>query len=134
MFMCLGLWNFFCGVLRIYSFYQFSRKNYHRHTGILLCPVVEFQTIMFYVYVLESKRNGRLYAGYTEDLKKRMEEHNQGKNVSTKPATPWECIYYEACLNEDDAKRREKYLKTTQGNRLLKARLKEYFYSRKNSI
>jgi putative endonuclease len=88
---------------------------------------------MFYTYVLESKKNGGLYVGYTHDLTNRVKEHNQGENFSTKPARPWKCIYYEACLNEEDAKRREKYLKTTQGNRLLKARLKEYFY-KKNSI
>jgi len=90
--------------------------------------------IMFYVYVLESKKSDQLYVGYTHDLLKRVKEHNQGVNFSTKPGRPWKCIYYEACINEDDAKRREKYLKTTQGNRLLKARLKEYFYSKKNSI
>ena len=83
--------------------------------------------IMFYVYVIESLKNGNLYKGYTQDLAKRLKEHNQGLNFST-PCKPWHCIYYEACLDEEDAKRREKYLKTTQGNRLLKRRLKEYFY------
>ncbi|HEY4509430.1 MAG TPA: GIY-YIG nuclease family protein [Candidatus Paceibacterota bacterium] len=88
---------------------------------------------MFYTYVLESKKNGELYAGYTKDLVNRVEEHNQGMNFSTKSGTPWRCIYYEACINEEDAKRREKYFKTTQGKRLLKARLREYFYIKKNS-
>ena len=46
---------------------------------------------------------------------------------------PWKLIYYEACLNEKDAKRRERYLKTSQGSRLLKARLKEYFYQQKDN-
>lgn len=44
---------------------------------------------------------------------------------------PWELIYYEVCLHKDDAKRREKYLKTSQGIRLIKRRLKEYFYNKK---
>jgi putative endonuclease len=83
-------------------------------------------------YVLESKKNGKFYAGYTRDPKKRLEEHNQGRNFSTKPGRPWKCIYYEACLDGEDAKRREKYFKTMQGNRLLKRRLKEYLY-KKNS-
>lgn len=65
---------------------------------------------------------------------KRLKEHNQGLNFSTKSAKPWKIIYCEACLNEKDAKRRERYFKTTQGNRLLKSRLKEYFYSKKNLI
>jgi len=87
--------------------------------------------IMFYVYVLESKKNGNLYMGYTTDLIKRVLEHNQGRNISTRPYMPWQPIYYEACLNKEDAKRREKYFKTSQGRRLLKRRLKEYFYTKK---
>jgi len=95
------------------------------------CPVVKIQMIMFYTYVLMSEKNNSMYIGYSSDLRKRTGEHNQGLNKSTKPYIPWELIYYEACLNKEDAKRREKYLKTTQGRRLLKRRLKEYFYSQK---
>ena len=85
---------------------------------------------MFYVYCLESNKYDELYFGYTNDLKRRFKEHNQGLNISTKRYLPWEIIYYEACLNEKDAKRREKYLKTSQGRRMMKARLKEYFYEK----
>jgi len=90
-------------------------------------------TIMFfYVYVLQSiKDESRLYIGYTNDLRKRFKEHNRGLNFSTKPYRPWQLIHYLAYLNEKDAKRREKYLKTNQGSRLLKRMLKEYFYSEK---
>jgi putative endonuclease len=84
---------------------------------------------MFYNYVLESK-DGHLYIGYTSDLRKRLREHNQGLNSSTKRYKGWKVIYYEASLDKDDAERREKYLKTTQGNRLLKRRLKEYLYKK----
>jgi len=87
---------------------------------------------MFYTYILQSKKNGELYVGYTEDLKKRLVEHNQGLNLSTKRYAPWKIIYYEACINIKDAKRREGYLKTTQGGRLLKRRLKEFFYEIKS--
>mgnify|MGYP000129655743 CR=1 FL=1 len=83
---------------------------------------------MFYVYLIESQANGDLYTGYTRNLKNRLEEHNRGFNTSTKKYRPWKIIYYEACLHKKDAERREKYLKTTQGHRLLKRRLKEYFY------
>lgn len=74
---------------------------------------------MFYVYVLMSSQNGQLYIGRTNDLKKRVKEHNQGLNTSTKPFTPWKLIYYEASIKQTDSIRRERYLKTTQGNRLL---------------
>jgi putative endonuclease len=80
-----------------------------------------------YVYVLKNKDN-KLYVGLTNDLVKRVKEHNRGLVFSTKPYRPWQLIYYEACINEDDAKRRERYVKTNQGGRLLKRRLKEYFY------
>ena len=89
---------------------------------------------MFYVYILESKQVGEVYAGYTTNLVQRLKEHNRGENFSTKPGRPWTCIYYEACLNEIDAKRRESYFKTTHGKRLLKLRLKEYLYNKKNSV
>ncbi len=88
---------------------------------------------MFYNYVLQSKKDkSHIYIGYTEDLRNRFIKHNQGLNKSTKPYIPWKLIYYEACINEQDSKRRERYLKTTQGRRLLKRRLKEYYYNNKN--
>lgn len=87
--------------------------------------------MFFYVYVLQSIKDKGLYVGYTNDLRKRIEKHNRGLNFSTKPYLPWQLIHYEAYLNQEDAKRREKYLKTNQGSRLLKRMLKEYFYSEK---
>lgn len=85
---------------------------------------------MFYVYCLESEKNDKLYFGYTNNLKRRLKEHNQGLNFSTKGGIPWKVIYYEGCIDKDDAERREKYFKTTQGNRMFKLRLKEYFYKK----
>ena len=56
--------------------------------------------------------------------------HNQGLSPSTKRYKPWKLIHYEAYLNKEDAIRREQYLKTSQGMRLLKRMLKEYLYKR----
>ena len=86
--------------------------------------------MFYYVYLLESIGYGNLYVGYTTDLKRRLTEHNRGANFSTKSYKPWRLIHYEAYRNEDDAKRREEYLKTSQGGRLLKRMLKEYFYKK----
>jgi len=86
---------------------------------------------MFYVYILQSIKEGNLYIGYSADLKQRLKEHNQGHVRSTKPYYPWKLSYYEACLNQKDATRREQYLKTGQGQRLIKRRIKEYLYSQK---
>ncbi|GMR19204.1 MAG: hypothetical protein BMS9Abin34_335 [Patescibacteria group bacterium] len=85
-----------------------------------------------YVYVLKSVKEDELYIGCTEDISKRIDEHNRGRNPSTKRYMPWKLIYYEACLEPTDANRRERYLKTSQGSRLLKRRLKEYFNSIKS--
>ncbi|HOX30023.1 MAG TPA: GIY-YIG nuclease family protein [Candidatus Paceibacterota bacterium] len=86
---------------------------------------------MFYNYVLQSLKNDNLYIGYTNDLQKRLKEHNNGFNPSTKPYRPWQIIYYEACITETDAIKREQYLKTPQGKRLLKLRLKDYLRAKK---
>ena len=85
--------------------------------------------MFFYVYVLESKLHKEHYIGSTENLIRRVKEHNLGLSPSTKRYKPYRLIYYEACLNQQDAKRREYYFKTTQGRRLLKRRLKEYLYT-----
>lgn len=82
---------------------------------------------MHYVYVLRSKVDGLFYTGCTGDLRKRFELHNSGKVPSTKDRRPLELIYYEACLNEQDAFRREKYLKTTYGKRYIRVRCRSYF-------
>ena len=84
--------------------------------------------MFYYVYALKSEKDGSLYIGYTVNLEKRLKEHSQGKNVSTKSKLPWICIYYEACLDSNDAKRRESYLKTSGGQTMLKLRLKQYLY------
>ncbi len=86
---------------------------------------------MFYVYVLQGK-DGEIYTGFTHDIRKRLKEHNQGLNSSTKRYLPWKLIYYEASLSEEDTHRRESYLKTSKGRSLLKRRLKEYLYKEKN--
>jgi putative endonuclease len=81
---------------------------------------------MFYTYVIKSKKSGRLYTGFTNDLRKRFKQHNENKSTWTKNKGPWDLIYYEACLNEEDAGSREKYLKTGMGKRYLKNRLKRF--------
>jgi len=79
---------------------------------------------MYYVYVLKSKKDGKLYTGYTGNLKKRVGEHSDGNVRSTHNRIPFELVYYEASRNNIDALHREKYLKTTYGKRYLKNRLK----------
>ena len=81
---------------------------------------------MFYTYVLMGEKDKEFYVGFTKDLKKRFKEHQKGLVASTAPRHPLELIYYEACLNENDAIRREKYFKTGFGRRFLRNRIKAY--------
>ncbi len=66
------------------------------------------------------------YIGYTNNLRRRVEEHKKGVNFSTSFRRPFTLVYFEGCLNQIDAKRRENYLKTTQGRRFIGLRLREY--------
>lgn len=83
-------------------------------------------SVFFYVYILESLKDDKRYIGYTNNLKKRIEEHKKGFSFATKFRLPFKLIYFEGCLNNEDAKRRENYLKTTQGTRFLGLRLIQY--------
>jgi putative endonuclease len=78
---------------------------------------------MKYSYVLLSDRDGEFYIGSTGDLRERLQQHNRGQVSSTAYRRPLRLIYYEGCLCADDARRRERYLKTGRGGRYLKQRL-----------
>lgn len=81
---------------------------------------------MYYVYVIQSQKDQRFYTGFTKDLRKRFSEHNNKKVYSTKGRGPFVMVYYEACLNEQDARMRERYIKTGTGKRYIKNRLKRF--------
>jgi len=82
--------------------------------------------MFYFVYVLQSKKDKRFYTGYTENLKLRFEKHKNGLVESTKDRRPLKLVYYESCLNQQDATHREKYLKTYHGKMFIKKRLKSY--------
>ena len=84
-------------------------------------------THMFYVYILQSLKDNKLYIGYTSDLKNRFSEHQRGCVSTTKNRRPLVLIYYEAYRSEKDARVREKFLKTGQGREFIK---KNIIYSR----
>lgn len=81
---------------------------------------------MYYVYILKSKKDGKLYTGCTDDLKKRVGLHNAGRVEATKLRRPLILIYYEAYLNKSDAFLREKWLKTGWGRNYINKTLKNY--------
>lgn len=81
---------------------------------------------MYYVYVLQSLKDGNFYTGFANDLRGRIIRHNNGLVDVTRSRRPLKLIYYESCLNKTDALHREIYLKTAWGKRFIKSRLKNY--------
>ncbi|RJP47638.1 MAG: GIY-YIG nuclease family protein [Armatimonadetes bacterium] len=80
----------------------------------------------FYTYVLLSHKDHKFYVWFTGDLGNRLKEHQSGKVFSTKSRLPIKLLYCEACLDEDDARQREKYLKSGKGKKYLKKRLRRF--------
>ena len=78
---------------------------------------------MFFVYIIKSTIDNRLYKGFTTDLERRIKEHNSGKNKSTSPYKPWNLVYFEKFTDRIEARKREKYFKTGIGREYLKNKL-----------
>jgi len=81
---------------------------------------------MFYVYAFYDKNRKVFYIGFTNDLKRRVQEHENGKTHTTYRMADKLLVYYEACLSKEDAMKREKQLKTGFGRGYLKRRLENY--------
>lgn len=75
------------------------------------------------MYVLLSLKDGKLYIGYSTDVRQRVRFHNFGLNTSTKYRRPLKLVYYEAYSSEKDARRREKFLKSGRGHEVLHKQL-----------
>ena len=84
---------------------------------------------MYYVYVLLSLKDRKFYIGFSGDLKRRLKEHQAGKNISTKSRLPLKLLYYEAHLSKSDVLRRESYFKTTKGKSSLRQMLRDSLIS-----
>ena len=87
--------------------------------------------MVFCYFLLLSNRD--IYKGVTDDLKRRYLEHKTGKVESTRNYRPLKLIGYEAYLLKSDAERREKYLKTTEGRRLLKQQYRDIINNLSNN-
>lgn len=79
--------------------------------------------MLYYTYVLKSLKDFKLYVGHTNDLERRLNEHNSGLVTATKTRLPFIIIYFEACLSEIKAVKREHYFKTGFGRRFLNNRI-----------
>jgi len=86
---------------------------------------------MWYAYVLESINNQYLYTGYSDDLRRRLKEHNEGRGGEyTKKHGKWKLIFYEAYLEKKDALKAENFFKSGYGKEILKDKLENYFKNR----
>ncbi len=77
----------------------------------------------FAVYVLFSEKDHQLYVGFTTDINKRIDNHNDGGTTSTRHRRPLKLIFIEYYLFKEDAIYREKYFKSSKGKRALKLML-----------
>lgn len=117
---------------RILAFLLFTGKQKQAPKKGLFCLILicagdppKF-LLMHYVYILLSRKDDKLYVGYTIDLVSRISKHNAGKVLATKARLPLRLVYYEAHLDERGAREREKYLKTGWGRNFI---LKNCFLS-----
>ncbi len=78
-----------------------------------------------YIYIIRNSK-GRFYTGSTNNLRKRLSQHNQGKSTYTRSLGPWKLVYFEGGINEDDTRSRELFLKSGMGKRHVKNRLKRF--------
>jgi len=79
---------------------------------------------MYYVYVLFSQKSKRLYTGYTDNLKRRLDEHNSGKGGTySKKNAPYDLVFYEAFLSKKDASKQEVFYKSGSGREVLRDKI-----------
>ena len=75
---------------------------------------------MYYVYAIDSQKRNYIYVGLTADIDRRLAEHNNGKNKTTRPYRPFLLIYSKEFETRTEAREHEKYLKSGSGKEFLK--------------
>ncbi|WP_084163894.1 GIY-YIG nuclease family protein [Olivibacter sitiensis] len=76
---------------------------------------------IYYVYALRSKRDGRIYVGFSSDVERRLVQHNTGKTKSTKGHIPWQLVHIEEIADRSAAREKEKHYKSGIGKEFLKS-------------
>jgi len=74
---------------------------------------------MYRVYIIQSERNGSYYVGYSEDVVRRLEQHNAGKVKATRYRKPYRLVYQETYLTETEARQREHYIKSQKSKKFI---------------
>ena len=77
---------------------------------------------MYFLYILKSIKYKKTYVGMTNNVQRRLSEHNKGECHFTKKYAPWVIIYTEILTNQEEAHKRERYFKSSVGRRWMKAK------------
>ncbi len=75
---------------------------------------------MYYVYVIRSEARKYTYTGISDNVERRVFQHNSGRNKTTRPYAPFEIVFIEEYPDRDGARKREKYLKSGIGREFVK--------------
>ena len=78
---------------------------------------------MYYIYVLQSLKDNKLYYGFTRDLKERIKDHNNGRVKSTQSRKPFKLVYFEKVDTIKEARSKERYFKSGFGRKYVKRKL-----------
>jgi len=81
---------------------------------------------MYYVYILLNDAKTRTYTGVAEDVDRRLKEHNAGRVVSSKPYRPYKIVHSEPYKTLVEARKKEKFYKSTTGRRSIKEIIFKY--------
>jgi len=96
--------------------------GWQQHGDVVNLPAgrQDWQNIMYYVYVLKSRSREYLYVGLTDNIERRFNQHQRGHEKTTKPYRPYILLHTESFLTRQEARNREKYLKSGIGKEWLK--------------
>ena len=81
---------------------------------------------MYHVYILYSEKLNRFYVGYSNNLQRRLGEHNRKKGKYTDAGIPWVLKYSEEFESKTEAQTREKYLKSRKSKKFIEQLINNY--------
>ncbi|PIV09615.1 hypothetical protein COS31_04715 [Candidatus Roizmanbacteria bacterium CG02_land_8_20_14_3_00_36_15] len=113
-------------------FLRISIQDKQIISGLDIIKTMEQRQHKYYVYTLLCLRDLEIYTGLTTDLKRRLFDHSRGLVDSPKIKIPFKLIYYEYFISLEDAKAREKFLKSNVGRAQLKDSLKKTLRDRRS--
>ncbi len=75
---------------------------------------------MYYLYILINLKRNKTYVGVTDNVDRRIKNHNEGKSKYTSKFRPWKLLYCENAESYNAVRKRERYFKSGAGRRNIK--------------